>query len=123
MTVPSGSPGVAIATTIRSTNITLTWTEIECLDRNGVITSYTIQYGEGNTRDMTINTQSNATTHLITGLKPFTQHTFNVAGINSVGIGPFSGPSEIIRTSEESNLIKYHPLLLFFVFYLSSSKR
>ncbi len=102
MTAPSGSPGVAIATTIRSTNITLTWTEIECLDRNGVITSYNIEYGEGNTRDMTINTQSNATTHLITGLKPFTNYTFSIAGVNSVNIGPFSAASTIIRTAEDS---------------------
>ncbi len=61
-----------------------------------------IQYGEGNTRDMTINTQSSATTHLITGLKPFTNYTFTVAGINSVYIGPFSAASRIIRTAEYS---------------------
>ncbi len=84
-----------------STNITLTWTEINCLDRNGVITSYIIQYGEGTNRNITITTPSSATTHLITGLKPFTQYTFTVAGVNSFNAGPFSG-ANMIRTSEDS---------------------
>ncbi len=85
-----------------STSITLTWTEIDVSERNGVITSYIIQYGVGTNRNITINTQSNATTHLITGLKPFTQYTFTVAGVNSVGTGLFSNTSSDIRTSEDS---------------------
>ncbi len=85
-----------------STSITLIWTEIDCLDRNGVITNYILQYGEGTNRNITITTPSSATTHLITGLKPFTQYTFTVAGVNSVGSGPFSNPSEVIRTAEDS---------------------
>ncbi len=85
-----------------STSITLNWTEIDVSERNGVITSYIIQYGEGTNRNILINTQSNATTHLITGLKPFTVYTFTVAGVNSVNTGPFSRASSIIRTSEDS---------------------
>ncbi len=99
-----------------STNLTLIWTQIDVSQRNGIITSYIIDYGEGISREMKINTKSSATTYLLTGLKPFTEYTFTVAGVNSVNRGPFSGSSEIIRTSEESNLIKYHPLLLYFVF-------
>ena len=88
-----------------STNITLTWTEINCLKRNGVIITYVIQYGEGTNRNIAINTQSNATTHLITGLKPFTQYTFTVAGVNSVSTGPFSTASRSLRTSEYSKCL------------------
>ena len=99
-----------------STNLTLTWTQIDVSQRNGIIIRYMIQYGVGTNRNITITTPSSATTHLITDLKPFTNYTFTVAGVNSVNRGPFSGSSEIIRTSEESNLIKYHPLLLYFVF-------
>ena len=76
--------------------------EIDASERNGVITSYIIQYGEGTNRNITINTQSNATTHLITGLKPFTEYTFTVAGVNSVNTGPISRASRWIRTSEDS---------------------
>ena len=85
-----------------STNITLTWTEIDCLEENGVIIRYVIQYGEGSYRNITVNTQSSATTHLITGLEPFTQYTFTVAGVNSVNTGPLSRASSIITTSEDS---------------------
>ncbi len=99
---PTGSPGVPTASAIMSTNITLIWTQIDCLDRNGVITSYIIQYGEGTNRDITITTPSSATTHLITDLKPFTQYTFTVAGVSSVGTGSFSSASLVTRTAEDS---------------------
>ncbi len=85
-----------------STNLTLIWTQIDISQRNGIIIGYIIEYGEGNTRDMTINTQSSATTHLITGLKAFTNYTFTVAGVNSANRGPSSAASEIIRTTENS---------------------
>ncbi len=84
-----------------STNITLTWTELACLERNGVITSYAIKYGEGMYRNITINIPAMFTTHLIIGLKPFTQYTFAVAGVNSVGSGSFSKPSDSIQTAED----------------------
>ncbi len=104
---PTGSPGVPTASVIMSTNITLTWTEITCLDRNGVITNYIILYGEGTKRNIKINTPSNATTHLITGLNPFTEYTFTVAGVNYVNNGPFSGSSILIRTVGNSKLKVY----------------
>ncbi len=99
---PTGRPGLPTANQIMSTNLTLTWTQIDVSQRNGIVISYMIEYGEGNTRDMTINTQSSATTHLITGLKAFTNYTFTVAGVNSVNTGPFSAASRIIRTAEDS---------------------
>ncbi len=83
-----------------STSITLTWTEIDVAERNGVITNYIIQYREGVNRNITINTQSNATTHLITCLKPFTQYTFTVAGVNSVNTGPFSNRTIVVTAKE-----------------------
>ncbi len=70
--------------------------------RNGIITHYIIQYGVGTNRNMSINTQSSATTHLITDLKPFTNYTFTVAGVNSVNRGPFSAASGNTRTAEDS---------------------
>ncbi len=85
-----------------STNLTLTWTQIDVSQRNGIIIRYMIQYGVGTNRNITITTPSSATTHLITGLKPFTNYTFTVAGVNSANTGPFSTASEIIRTAEDS---------------------
>ena len=100
ITAPTGSPGVPTASMTMSTSITLTWTEIDVAERNGVITSYIIQYREGVNRNITINTQSKSTTHLITGLKPFTQYTFTVAGVNSVNTGPFSNKTIVVTAKE-----------------------
>jgi len=97
---PTGSPGVPTASIVTSTNITLTWKEISASDRNGVITSYIIQYGVGMSQNETINTRSNATTYVITGLKPYTVYSFAVAGVNSVNTGPFS--HTVNRTAEDS---------------------
>ena len=102
---PRGHPGIPNATVTMSTSITLIWTEIAVSERNGVITSYKIQYGEKGNRDRLINTQSSATTHLITGLKPFTQYTFTVAGVNSVNTGPYSGASDIIQTTADGKFV------------------
>ncbi len=93
-----------------STNLTLTWTQTDVSQRNGIIIRYIIQYGVGTNRNITINTQSSATTHLITGLKPFTEYTFTVAGVNSVSTGPFSRASEFFRTAEDSKFVFYFKL-------------
>ena len=100
---PAGPPGVPTADAILSTNITLTWTPISCLQINGIrgITNYTILYRQGNNVDRMINTQSAARTFLILDLLPYTLYSFMVAGVNDVGTGPFSGASTI-RTAEAS---------------------
>ena len=99
--VPSGFPGMLTVTSLTSTNISLTWTPITCIEQNGIITSYDIQYGQRSTRDMMITTSS-ATSHTISDLLPFTYYTFRVAGVNSEGMGPFSSETELIRTNEDS---------------------
>ncbi len=98
-----------------STNLTLTWTQIDVSQRNGIIIRYMIQYGVGTNRNITITTPSSATTHLITGLKPLTEYTFTVAGVNSANTGPFSGPSEVIRTVAANSMF-YKGLQMFSCF-------
>ncbi len=100
---PTGSPGALIATSITFTSITLSWTEINCLDRNGIITRYMIKYGEGHTTmDRIIGTKTNDTFYLITGLKPYTTYNFIIAGVNSVKTGPFSSPGIVFKTMASS---------------------
>ncbi len=110
-TAPSGSPGVPMANIIMSTSITINWTKIDASNRNGIITSYVIQYGERMSQKVAINTMSNDTNHLIRGLKPFTLYTFAVAGVNSVGTGPYS--DAIIRTAEDS---KFTQIVVQYIF-------
>ena len=83
-----------------SRSITVTWGTIECIERNGIITGYTVVFQEqgganvpGNTVDRTFSA---------TGLTPFTNYTFQVAGVNDVGTGPFTNT---ITTDEEGLLL------------------
>ena len=69
------------------------------MERNGIITSYTVEFGpSGNPTMMTGITEL---TFNANGLTPFTNYSFRVAGVNSAGTGVYS---HIITftTSEES---------------------
>ena len=97
---PTGTSGIPSRISSSPTSIELTWTNIECLKQNGIITSFTIRYRQqGSTRD--INTQSVATSFNVTGLLAFTTYTFSVAGSNSIGMGVFSAKA-YFRTAEDS---------------------
>ena len=97
---PTGTPGIPSRISSSPTSIELTWTNIECLLRNGILTNFTIQYREqGSTGD--INTQTVATSFNVTGLLAFTIYTFSVAGSNSIGMGGFSAKANF-RTAEDS---------------------
>jgi len=81
---PSGSPGVpTLASGATPTSINITWTQISCMDRNGVITGYRIPYGPTNTRPMTLDHPT--TSREFTTLPPFTDYTFSGSGVNSGG--------------------------------------
>ena len=76
-----------------ATTITLTWDDINCVDRNGVITGYMVQYGI-TTFSTSVNvTESFASnrTFAASGLVPLTTYMFRIAAVNSDGVGPYSG--------------------------------
>ncbi len=69
------------------------------MERNGIITSYTVEFGpSGNT---TMRTGITELTFTESGLTPFTNYTFRVAGVNSAGTGVYSNIITF-TTSEES---------------------
>ncbi len=72
---PSAPPrNVMPTTTFRS--ITVTWDTITCIERNGIITSYTVEFGlSGNP---TMRTGITELTFTVNGLTPFTNYTFRV---------------------------------------------
>ena len=86
---PTGPPrDVTPSTTSRS--VSVSWSTIECIERNGVITNYTVVFqeqggavipGEVNVMDRTFTAS---------GLTPHTTYTFRVAGVNSNGTGLYS---------------------------------
>ena len=90
------------STTSRS--ISVSWSTIECIERNGVITNYTVVFqeqggavipGEVNVMDRTFTAS---------GLTPHTNYTFKVAGVNSNGTGPYTN-TIVILTDEEGKII------------------
>ena len=80
--------------TVNSRSITVNWNEIPCIQQNGMVTRYEVEFepsGEGTIsgRSFTVNR-----------LTPFTDYTFQVRGVNSAGSGPYSDLINI-TTSEE----------------------
>ena len=74
------------------TNIIIEWDEVDCEERNGVITGYSVRYGLSSdiTRQnySTNDTESRMST--IVELMIRTNYSFEVAAINGDGIGVYS---------------------------------
>ena len=97
-TDPTGPP-TAISAISSSTSITVQWQEVECVLRNGDITSYTIQYSEVESGTIQI---ADVTDRLITisELTASTTYTYQLAAINSAGIGVYSDLKNITTDSK-----------------------
>ena len=81
---------------INSTAISLSWGEVNCTERNGVITGYSVQYNiVGGMQSTTVNVTGDVTSTVIDGLTEFMTYTVSVAAINSNGVGLYSNHQEI----------------------------
>ena len=81
----------------------MSWTQITCIERNGPITNYTVEFhemGGALIPGVVVNR-----TFTASGLTPYTNYTFRVAGVNGNGTGPFNMTS--ILTEEERNKYSY----------------
>ena len=89
---PAGIPTGVRSTTLNSTSITVMWDRLSCVDHNGEITGYRIQYGI-TTLSTTVNitgTSASDRTFTASGLVPLTTYMFRIAAVNSDGVGPYS---------------------------------
>ena len=93
---PTASPHVNISSTT-SRSVSVSWTQIRCIERNGPITNYTVEVGGALIPGVVVNR-----TFMASGLTPYTNYTLRVAGVNDNGTGPFSNVTSIL-TEEESN--------------------
>ena len=84
-----GTPQNVNATSVSSTSLLVTWDHPPAPDRNGVITGYTVNWRKKREINM-IELFSNGTSHLLTGLEPFTSYSIAVAGSTSAGQGQFT---------------------------------
>ena len=69
------------------TSIALTWDELSCVDHNGELTGYRVEYGTTTFNNMTT---LNGTSFTVTRLLANTTYMFRVAAVNSNGTGPYS---------------------------------
>ena len=89
-----------IRSTSTSTSITVMWEGLSCIDRNGEITGYRIQYGV-TTLSSTVNitgTSASDRTFTASGLVPLTTYMFRIAAVTSDGVGPYSSVERIATT-------------------------
>ncbi len=70
------------------TNISIEWNEVECADRNGDITSYSVRYGPSFT-PRSVETISDRT-FSVGGREIGTSYSFEMAAVNRHGVGPYS---------------------------------
>ena len=82
-------------------SISMSWNEIECIERNGMITNYTVEFSSLGGSVIPGVLMVNERRFTASGLTSFTNYTFQVAGVNSNGTGPFSNVA-IIQTAEDS---------------------
>ena len=92
---------VTPSTTSRS--VSVSWSTIECIERNGEITNYTLVFQEQGGAVIPGEVNAMDRTFTASGLTPHTNYTFRVAGINSNGTGPYTNISGIL-TEEDGTL-------------------
>ena len=79
----------------------VTWDTIDCIERNGVITSYSVEFQEEGGANIPGEVMGQSFT--ASGLTPNTSYTFRVAGVNTNGTGPFTENITINTDSEPVN--------------------
>ena len=88
---------------------------MDCIQRNGDITGYLVQYGEvraGGGREGESDTKTapgDETRRItLTGLAPLTEYSVEVAAVNRAGVGVYSGPLSAVT---HSNAVLYSSYL------------
>ena len=100
---PSGYPQNVGPATISSTDILVSWDEVQPVDQNGIIILYEVQYEPlmtfgGQLMTMAMNTSN--TSIVLGGLQEYVEYNISVRAYTSVGPGPFS-PGVDNRTFED----------------------
>ena len=79
------------------------------VDRSGVvITGYEVDFQHADGTATTADGQVNNQMFTASGLQPFTNYTFRVAGVNSEGRGPFTDPITLLTRGESNEHACFH---------------
>ena len=93
-TAPSASPTSITASDVIPNRFTVQWGAVDCIDRNGDITGYSVRYGvQGSGSTQTVSVSGPGTMDIdISGLTADTSYAVEVAAENADGIGVYSDP-------------------------------
>ena len=111
-TAPAAAPSPVNVTNVTAFSITLQWQAIDCIDKNGDITGYSVRYeavDSGSTDSVTVEGNS-TTSDTVTGLNSSTTYSVEVAAVNGAGVGVYSDP---LNVSTNSTLYCAHHVRLF----------
>ena len=86
--------------TAASTHININWSQIDCTERNGVITDYTVVLQEHGGAVIPGRVNVMDRTFTASGLTPHTNYIFRVAGVNSNGTGPYSDDITVLTDED-----------------------
>ncbi len=114
--MPSSSPNDVNTISVSSTEIRVTWQEVEAIDRNGNITHYEVMYnGKFDDMNQSNFTDGNIQNFTITGLDEFSEYNISVRAYTSVGPGPYSQAEKEV-TEEDGEVYFNHLCELCHVF-------
>ena len=104
---PSAAPTPMSLGSTTST-ITVQWGAVDCIDRNGDITGYSVRYGvegtaEGDRTVKMATGDSSGGMYTIFGLSATTVYTVEVAAVNCAYTGVYSSPIIVVTVGEHSN--------------------
>ena len=89
-TVPGGPPEEVSAVVLSSTEIQVSWNEIDSIDQNGVIIQYEITYSSRSELNNSVIINGSLYATNITGLEENTKYNISVRAYTSIGPGPFT---------------------------------
>ena len=86
---PKGFPTTLSVESVNISLYNISWNQIDCYQRNGYITSYVILISRD---DIEFNISSTTVYILTSDLVLGKVYNISVAGVNDIGMGPFSEP-------------------------------
>ena len=90
---PSVAPTIKMYYEVNEFSFTVNWDPVPCIDQNGNITDYFVQYtAVGQNRAQTVSVSEDVNGINITVLMPSTNYSVEVAAVNSAGTGVYSNP-------------------------------
>ena len=93
---PSAAPTSVNITSVNSSSITVQWGPVDCIHRNGDITSHLVRYGQ-----QTLSASGDSVTEAtLSGLTPSTLYSIEVAAVTSAGTGQFSNVQNAMTTGK-----------------------